>query len=88
MQTDREPIEELYRAAQHVLTMPVSEFKEYEPETTAEAVVVSLGRRSLQGDVKAFEELNKLAAFALSREQLEEALDPLSKSLAELAEEL
>lgn len=88
MHDDREAAERLYEAASLILAMPVSEFRQYEPQTTAEAVVASLGKRSLMGDVKAFNELNKLATFALETEKYQQAIDPLSESLTKLAQVL
>ena len=86
---DRVSTEEMYAAARKVINMKLSEFRMFEPTTAGEAMVYSLGRRSLQGDVKAFEQLNKLASLAMSKEELKSLIhDPLSAALAELAKSL
>lgn len=89
MELDRGDIEGLRSAVSKIFNMTVSEFKAFEPNTTAESAVYALGRRACMGDVKAFEEISRLATLSLEATEVKSLIkDPLSAALAELAEQL
>lgn len=77
--------ETLQDAAAFILSMPMSQFKEYEPETTAEASAVTLAKKVLRGDSHAFHELISAADRSAVIELIEDNADALTKSLQELA---
>lgn len=89
MDRDSGDIEEMRSAVRKIFNMKVSEFKAFEPITTAEAAVYALGRRACMGEVKAFEEITRLATLTMETEEVKSLIrDPLSIALAELAEQL
>lgn len=88
MDLDKVDVSELYTAALQLIRMKVHEFNAFEPNTTAEAMAYSLGRRALTGEASAFEMLLRLAALAREGEELADNPDPLSLALTNLAEQI
>ena len=82
------PCETLSAAVSMMLRMTLSEFDTFEPRTAAEKTAQTLARKSIRGDVRAFDSLFNAVDRTDRIALCEENVDALSESLRQLAETL
>lgn len=85
---ERDECHKLADAAEMLLRMRISEYKQFEARTAAEAAAMSLVDRTMRGDVNAFHILINEVDSIARLEMIIENEDALSRSLRELAEQM